>query len=617
MIDWAIVVAFVVYSVAAGFAARRDASKDLTEYFLAGRTLQGWRAGLSMAATQYAADTPLLVAGLVALGGVYSLWRLWSYGLSFLLMGFLLGRAWRRAGVLTDAELTEVRYSGAGVPWLRGLKGIYYGILINCIVMAFVLVAATRIFEIFLVWHEWLPQVVYGPIERLVAATGLDLWSGSPRLTATQATTNSVLSMVLLLGFVGLYSTTGGLRSVVATDVVQFALMMIGTALYAGLAVREAGGLDGLLRALHAHYGPERTERLLSFTPPAEEALFPFLTVLSLQWLFQMNSDGTGYLAQRTMACVSDGEARSASVVFTFAQVVLRSLLWLPIALALLVLYPFDPTQEITESAIAAREIAFAEGIEALLPAGARGLMLTGMLAALASTLDTHLNWGASYVSNDLYGALWLQRWRKRAPGRRELVIVARLSNLLILALALFIMAHLGSIQRAWQVSLLFGAGIGAVLVLRWLWERINLWCEVAAICASLVLAPVLLWTVTEDWVRLTAMAAGSTVVVLLTAWCTPATSEERLVEFFCRVQPPGWWRRTAVAAGVDPAVPTRALREGVRGIVGAAMSVYGFLLGGGLVLLQPARWPWALAAFGLALAGVPLWYRQTGASPD
>lgn len=612
MIDLAIVVAFVVYSVGAGFAARREASKDLSEYFLAGRTLQGWRAGLSMAATQYAADTPLLVAGLVAMGGAFSLWRLWSYGLSFLLMGFLLGRAWRRAGVLTDAELTEVRYSGAGVPWLRALKGVYYGILINCIVMAFVLVAATRIFEIFLVWHEWLPETVYASIERLVASAGLDLWSGNQRLSASQATTNSVLSMVLLLGFVGLYSTTGGLRSVVSTDVVQFGLMMIGTALYAGLAVSEAGGRDGLLRALQEQYGHERAEQLVSFTPPAEEALLPFLAVLSLQWLFQMNSDGTGYLAQRTMACIDDGQARTASVVFTFAQIVLRSLLWLPIALALLVLYPFEPTQEITEAAIAAREVAFAEGIEALLPAGARGLMLTGMLAALASTLDTHLNWGASYVSNDLYGAMWLQRVRKREPRRRELVIVARLSNLLILAVALFIMAHLGSIQRAWQVSLLFGAGIGAVLVLRWLWERINLWCEVAAIGTSMVLAPVLLWTVTEDWLRLTVMAVASTAVVVLTAWLTPPTSEEQLVRFFRRVAPPGWWRRTAKAAGADAAAPARALRTGMRGVAGAALSVYGLLICGGLLLLQPARWPWALAAFAAALAGLPLWYEQT-----
>src|SRR5690606_33226048 len=156
MLDLGIVVVFVAYSIAVGLRSRRKGSLGLAEYFLAGRTIRGWRAGLSMAATQYAADTPLLVAGLVAVGGVSSLWRLWIYGLAFLLMGYLLARCWRRAGVLTDAELVERRYSGRGLVTLRVLKAVYYGTVINCVVMAFVLVAAMRIFEVFLPWHEWL-----------------------------------------------------------------------------------------------------------------------------------------------------------------------------------------------------------------------------------------------------------------------------------------------------------------------------------------------------------------------------------------------------------------------------------------------------------------------------
>lgn len=611
MIDLAIVLAFVAYSVASGLASRRRASKNLSEYFLAGRTIQGWRAGVSMAATQYAADTPMLVAGLVAVGGVFSLWRLWSYGFAFLVMGFLLGRAWRRAGVLTDAELTEIRYSGPGVPWLRGLKALYYGTIINCVVMAFVLVAATRIFEIFLLWHQWLPGSIYEPLLGVVEATGLDLWSGSERLPAEIATTNSVLSIVLLLLFVGLYSTTGGLRSVVATDVAQFAFMMLGTGLYALLAVRAAGGQTSMLESLREHYGAERAEEILSFTPPLSEALLPFLAVIGLQWLFQMNSDGTGYLAQRTMACASDRHARGAAVVFTFAQVALRSLLWLPIVVALLVLYPLDASSGVTEATIAARELTFAEGIDDLLPVGARGLMLTGMLAALASTLDTHLNWGASYWSNDLYGALWLGRVRRREPRPRELVLVARLSNVLIVVIALTIMAHLRSIQSAWQMSLLFGAGIGAVLVLRWLWERINLECEIAAIVVSLILAPVLLVVVERDWVRLLCMALVSSAAVVITALLTPPTESSRLVAFYRRVEPPGWWGRTARLAGADPAAPRAALGRGTLAVVGAAVSVYALLVGGGLLFLRPTRWPVATAVLALGLVAVPVWRKR------
>ena len=617
MIDFAIVALFVVYSVTSGFLARRKASQGLAEYFLAGRTIRGWRAGVSMAATQYAADTPMLVAGLVAMSGIFAVWRLWSYAIAFLLMGFLLGRAWRRAGVLTDAELTEVRYSGRGVLALRGLKAIYYGTVINCVVMALVLVAATRVFEIFLPWHLWLHAGLYETLQGWVGVAGLDLWSGTPRLTPEVATTNSVISIVCMLAFVALYSTTGGLRSVVNTDVMQFGFMMVGTLLYAALALHAVGGRDGMLARLDEQYGPERTAEMLSFSPPLGEALMPFLVIVSLQWVFQMYSDGTGYLAQRTMSCATDRDARVAGVIFTFAQIVLRSLLWLPIVVALMVIYPLDPAAAVNESAIAAREVKFAEGIDQLLPVGARGIMLTGMLAALASTLDTHLNWGAGYWSNDLYKAVWVEGIRKRRARPRELVMAARLSSVLIVAIAVIIMANLGSIQTAWLLSLLFGAGIGSVLLLRWLWERINLYSEVAAIVASLVTAPILLVTVEAEWLRLLWMSVVSTLAVVLAALFGPATSEARLVEFYRRVQPPGWWKRTAAAAGDDPRRPRRALAQALVAVVSAAISAYGLLIGFGMLLLQPDRWPTALGFLVAAAVVSPLWLRRLSGPAD
>lgn len=617
MLDLLIVLAFIAYSVANGFRNRAQASKDLSEYFLAGKTLRGWRAGFSMAATQFAADTPLLVMGLLAVGGVYSFWRLWIYGLAFLMMGFLLGKAWRRAGVLTDAELTEVRYSGKGVLLLRALKAVYYGTVINCVVMAFVLVAAVRIFEIFLPWHEWLPAGLYEPIRGAIEWSGLTIASNATGLEAMTATTNNVLSILATLAFVALYSTTGGLRSVVATDVAQLGLMMVGTLIYAFIAVREAGGRRGMLERLSDHYGADMADRFLSFAPQASEALMPFLVILSLQWFFQMNSDGTGYLAQRTMACASDRHARVAAVVFTVTQIVVRSLMWLPIGVALLVIYPFDPAAEMTDAMIGSREITFALGIDELLPAGVRGLMLTGMLAALASTLDTHLNWGASYWSNDLYKGVWVEGFRKRQATSRELVIVARLSNLLILTVALAIMVNLGSIQTAWQVSLLFGAGMGAVLVLRWLWERINLYCEMVAIAVSLIVAPILLVTVEEEWLKLLIMSLASTAAVLVTAWVAPDTDRGLLVEFYRRVQPPGWWARTARAAGDEAGRPLAELRRDVASILSCAASVYLWLIGFGKLLIQPGSTATAIVLVVLGFAAVPLWWRSLGSAEE
>lgn len=619
MLDLMILAAFVLYGIASGWRARTLASRSLDDYFLAGRSLRGWQAGTSMAATQFAADTPLLVTGLVATAGVFALWRLWIYGLAFLLMAFVFAAAWRRAGVLTDAELTEVRYSGRGVMPLRLLKAIYYGTVINCVVLAMVLVAAVRIAEVFLPWHQWLPPAVYQPLLAAVAGTGIRLSESVTGLPAEVMSANSLISIALILVFTATYSITGGLLAVVRTDVVQFAIAMGGTALYAWFVVDAVGGLDGLAARLSALYGAVDAERMLSFGPPngPGELLMPFLVLIGLQWVFQMNSDGTGYLAQRAMACRIERDARAAPVLFAWLQVVLRSLLWLAIALGLLVLYPYSPVEAAEPGFAAAREMTFVRGIDELLPPGARGLMLVGLFAALASTVDTHLNWGASYWSNDVYGGLVCGRWYRRSPRPRELVRVARLANLLILAVALAIMVNLGSIQTAWFISLLFGAGMGSVLVLRWLWERINLYSEIAALAVSLVTAPLLLYFLGTDpeqeWIRLSLMALLTTAAAVVAAFVAPPTSQETLKSFYARVRPVGWWSRTARLCGEDGRAPLRALRRPLVAIVAGTLSLFASLVGAGWLLFPAADTSalagWAVLAAGLLLA--PLWLRE------
>ncbi|TDI89163.1 MAG: sodium transporter, partial [Caldithrix sp.] len=558
MIDLFIVLAFVIYAITSGLRARKKASENLQEYFLAGKTLTGWRAGFSMAATQFAADTPLLVMGLIATGGIFLVWRLWIYGIAFLMMGFIFSATWRRAGVLTDAELTEVRYSGKGVLPLRVLKAVYYGTVINCVVMAMVLVAAVRIAEVFLPWHEWLPDLLFNPILNFTQWIGVSL-GGATGLDPGIATANNLISIMVILSFTALYSTTGGLRSVVATDVVQFSLAMIGTLVYAVIVITKVGGFGNLTSKVIELYGTEMGSKMLSFTPTGGEALMPFLIIIGLQWFFQMNSDGTGYLAQRSMACKTDRDARIAGVIFAWVQIFARSLLWLAIGVGLLVIYPFAIESMAGDQFAASREITFVNGIQDLLPIGIRGLMLTALLAALASTIDTHLNWGASYWSNDIYKRLICEEWLKRDARNSELVIVARLSNILILIIALIIMVNLGSIQKAWFLTLLFGAGMGSVLVLRWLWERINLFSELGAMAASLVVAPILLVVTDVEWIRLGTMAVVTTLIAIGITYFTPVTDTNVLKEFYRRVQPLGFWRKTAILAGDDP---NRSIRE-------------------------------------------------------
>jgi Na+/proline symporter len=601
MIDAVLVASFVAYCLGVGLRSRRDASRGLEAYFLAGRRLPAWQSGLSMAATQYAADTPLLAAGLVATGGVFALWRLWSYGIAFLLLGFLLGSAWWRAGVVTDAELCELRYGGRAAAWLRVLKALFYGGVFNCAVLAMVMAAAVRLAEPFLPWDRWLPAPLFDPVERLVRAVGVPLTSEPGGANAWRRTAANLVSVAAIYAFTLLYSATGGLRAVVRTDVVQIGLALAATALYAGFAVRAAGGLATLPESLARAVGPERARELLALDPwSAAEVGGALVGVLGVQWLAQMNSDGTGYLAQRCMACRSAREARHAPVIFAFVQILVRSLLWLPILVSLLVLFPLAEGQSVAE-----RETAFVRGIATLLPPGARGLMLVGMLAALASTLDTHLNWGASYLANDLYARVWCRGLRRREPGARELVWIARLASPLLVAISLALMTVLGSIQAAWHATLLLGAGLGVPLLLRWLWRRASAWGELAAIAASALAAPLLAAFVKEEARRLLAAAAIGTAASVLASLAGPPEARERLDAFFERARPPGFW-------GHPEAV--RALVRRLRALAAAAGTLYASLLGCGTWLLgAPAplglgRAAWVGACLGLALALVPGW---------
>jgi len=612
MIDLIIILLFIAYAIYSGFSSKDEAGKDLREYFLAGRTLKGWKAGVSMAATQFAADTPLLVTGLIATGGIFLLWRLWVYGLAFLFMGFLFSTKWRRSGVITDAELVEIRYSGKGVTFLRILKAVYYGTMINCTVMAMVLIAAMRISEVFLLWDQWLPSGIYQPMYNLVDASGLTIGDFREGVDLVAQTTNNLISIVAILAFTALYSTTGGLRSVVATDVMQFGFAMVGTLFYAGYILFETDGFGNTIEKVEQLYG-ERAEQMLSFTPGAGDLLFPFLVIISLQWLFQMYSDGTGYLAQRSIACRTDNDARVAAVIFTWLQILVRSLIWLIIGVGILVLYPFEIADLGNAGFAAEREMLFVTGINDLLPPGVKGIMLTGLLGALASTLDTHLNWGSSYWSNDIYGDLVCRKILKRESKNTELVWVARFSNLLILTIAMIIMFNLGSIQEAWNMSLLFGAGMGSVLVLRWLWEKVNLYGEISAIASSLIMAPTILYFFDQDWLQLLVMSVVTTAVVVIVTYITPETDHSVLDAFYKKVKPQGFWRKTALRNKDNAGLPFKKFKKSVGEVFKTAISLFLLLAGFGKLMFRPESesiW-WSIILIVLGLIMVPFWIKD------
>jgi Na+/proline symporter len=634
-IDVFIILAFIAYAVASGFRQKGVAGKNLEEYFLAGRSLPGWKAGLSMAATQFAADTPLMVTGLIATAGIFAFWRVWIYAIAFLLLGFVLAASWRRVGVITDAELTEVRYGSKAAAALRGVKAIYFGTIFNCTVLSFVLLAATRIAEPFLTWHAWgwfptglhevfqsLAETIGTPITAV--ATGDDVWVRSA---------DNLISIFAILAVTTFYSTTGGLRSVVNTDVLQFFVMVAGTFLFAWWVVDRAGGLGAIPDAIREQFadggpGGITPEQILAFTPShAKDATFAVLAVFGIQWLAQMNADGTGYLAQRAMACRTDRDAKQAAVWFTVAQIFFRSLLWIPLGLGLLLLFPPDLGLTGQASAVE-REYTYVLGMAAL-PAGLKGLMVTAMLAALASTVDTHLNWGSSYWTNDIYRRFVCQSWRKVEPSDRSLVWVARGANFLILAIALVIMTQLGSIASAWKTSLLLGSGMGGVLILRWIWWRVSAWGELAAILASLVLAPVLLlWFETDaadaEATRMLIMFVASTATGIVVSLITGPETAERLKDFYRRARPPGMWGPVAQSAGVDPRADLRRLTSGFAAVVIASLSVFSLLTAVGSLLAGsspptwfPSRIGWIAVLFVVGAGLVPVWWKLAFRSRD
>ncbi len=585
-IDILIIFAYIAYALFTGFRTKAESTKDLNEYFLAGRSLKGWQAGISMAATQFAADTPLLVTGLIATAGIFSLWRLWIYAIAFLMLGFLLAASWRKANVITDAELTEVRYGKKPALVLRGFKAFYLGTVFNCTVLAMVLLAATRIAEPFLLWNEWLPAGVFEPVVAFVQ------WIGTP-LTITQGedvwvrSASNLISIIAITAVTTFYSTTGGLRNVIKMDIFQFGLMMVSTAIYAGFVVAAVGGLSAIPEQIHTLFadgGPGHIfpNQILAFTPTeAKDVTMMLLMVFAVQWVAQINSDGTGYLAQRAMACKSDNDAKQATVVFAVAQILLRSLFWLPIGLGLLILFPPDPvlTAELFK---AEREATYVQGIVELLPPGAMGLIITGMLAALGSTVDTHLNWGSSYWTNDIYQRIICKGLLKRTPSGRSLVWVARISNILILLLSLVIMTQLSSIQVAWQTSLLLGAGLGVMLVLRWLWWRVNAWGEIATIIVSLILAPILISVIPieHDALRMLILAGVATVIGIVVSLVTGPEDMGQLQAFYEKAQPPGFWKPVAESLGHSGDEPLIRFQRGVLATFAASFALFCLLTG-------------------------------------
>ena len=522
--DWLILAAYFVCSAAIGVYYTGRAGRSLADYFLSGRGLPWWLAGTSMVATTFAADTPLVVNGLVVKYGVAGNWLWWNLALSGLLTVFFFSRLWRRAGVLTDVEFAELRYGGRPAAVLRGVRALYLALPINLVIMGWVTRAMATILEI---------------------AFGLSGWKVA----------------LLLFALTAGYSILSGLWGVIVTDFFQFIVAMGGTILLAVLAVQRVGGLDRLVELATVHYGSRQAA--LGIIPPLHGGWLPLsslLVFLSVQWWAAWypgaEPGGGGYVAQRIMSTKDERHGLLATLWFNIAHYALRPWPWILVGLFAAVTYPALPKPE----------TGYVRAMVDLLPSPLRGLLLAAFAAAYMSTISTHLNWGTSYLVNDF----WL-RFVRKAASPREQVAVSRVATVVLMLAAVGVMQFLGSVEAGWRFIFAIGAGTGSVLILRWYWWRINAWSELAAMAASFVTSVVLssVWhlSAADETGRNYAAVMLITVGVTTVAWlvATLATAPERpevLERFYRRVRPGGpGWRAVATRLGFGAdAIPGGAL---------------------------------------------------------
>ncbi|MDI1323876.1 MAG: Na+:solute symporter [Algoriphagus sp.] len=516
VIDWAIIVAFFVISLLIGLFSAKTAGASAKEFFLSGRNMPWWLLGVSMVATTFSADTPNLVTDLVRKNGVAGNWAWWAFLLTGMLTVFVYAKLWRRSEVTTDLEFYELRYSGKGAAFLRAFRAIYLGVFFNVVIMATVSLAAIKI--------------------------------GGVMLGLTPIETLLISSVVTVI-----YSSLGGLKGVLLTDFFQFFVAIAGSfgAAYFILDMPEIGGLNNLL----AH---ENVADKLDFLPDFSDPniYIPlFIMPIAIQWWATWypgaEPGGGGYIAQRMLSAKDEKNAIGATLFFNIAHYALRPWPWILVALASLIIYPNISDMQTAFPHIPVDKMGDDLAYSAMLtflPTGMIGLVLASLMAAVMSTLSTHLNWGSSYIVNDFY-----LRFLKPEATDKELVAVGRISTVGLMVLSAFLALALSSALSAFNILLQIGAGTGLIFILRWFWWRINAYTEISAMAISFVVAiffevinPKVNWILIPEnqaYLKLVYSVTITTIGWLIVTFVTQPEKDEVLLSFYRKVTPAafGW----------------------------------------------------------------------------
>ncbi len=572
-IDWLIVLLYLILTLSLGLYLSRKASRNLEEFFVSGRSLPWWLAGTSMAATTFSIDTPLYIAGVVATRGIAGNWEWWSFGVAHVVMIYIFARMWRRSQVVTDAQLTEIRYGGHMAAVLRGIKAFLFAVPINCIGIGYAMLAMVKVVD------------------------ALELWQSlgiNPEDNVKLASVVGVSCLVLV------YAGFSGLWGVVATDFLQFFLGLTGAIAVAIVAVNHVGGIRELLPAVQE----TTSQDVLSFFPldsqTAGITASTFLAYIFIQWWAFRRSDGGGEFIQRLIAAKDEAEAEKAAWFFNILHYIVRTWPWILVALVAIVIYPD----------LADKELGYPKLMLDFLPPVMLGLVVASLLAAFMSTVSTSINWGASYLTNDLY-----LRFVNPDASQNSLVFVGRVSSILVTVLGAVAAFFAQDVATVFRLVIAIGTGPGLVLILRWFWWRINAGAELATMTGGFVVGlttsvvPVL--TISDFGLRLMVTSGISAILWVTVMLLTPPESDETLDNFYRLVRPGGpGWRRQQQRTGL---LPVQDLANDMTKVLAAILLLFGamFATGGFLLLQSGTGW----VSLSVAVVGW-LWLRQLHKKP-
>ncbi len=555
LVDQVIIVLFFLVTLGIGLWASKSASKNSNEFFLGGRKMPWWLLGVSMVATTFSADTPNLVTDIVRNNGVSGNWAWWAFLLTGMLTVFIYARLWRRSGISTDLEFYEMRYSGGAAKFLRGFRAVYLGVFFNVIIMATVMLAGIKIAGILLNWSPW--------------------------------------QTVLIVGVVTvIYSSIGGFKGVIYTDFVQFVVAMIGMFL-ACIYVLDLPQIGGL-QALITHPNVSDKINLLPDMNNMEVVVPLLLIPIAVQWWSTWypgaEPGGGGYIAQRMLSAKDESGAIKATLLFNIAHYALRPWPWILIALASLIIFPtlndISTAFPQLNTSIVKDDLAF-PAMLSLLPTGLLGIVIAALIAALMSTLSTHLNWGSSYIVHDVY-----QRFIEPSVSEPKKVRIGQISTVFLMVFAAVFALFLENALQAFNILLQIGAGTGLLFILRWFWWRINAWSEISAMIVSFVVA-LIMELVVKDMIpthyKFLLGVGITTVAWLAVTWLTRPTDMETLKQFVKQIRPHqrGWQPivRQLEIEGVSIESHPSRLYAGIIMMLAGSIGVYSLLFGTGFIL--------------------------------